>query len=285
MSTGGQHSPGVQRVLTALVAIPIALGANFWLPNTFFLGLCVLALAATSWEFGRLARHWAPSAPWAGLPILVTLAAAGLVIEGAWHAGRPVWLDGTAVLTVLLLLVVTAVMIGRGDVRDAAPTLGLLAFALPYFAVPAVAVGRLQAIDPWLLLLLLLIVWIGDSAAYYVGSAFGKRKLAPTISPNKSWEGAVGGFLGSVSVAAAWCALRSDGLDLTLLGIAAATAIAGQVGDLVESMVKRGAGVKDSSQLLPGHGGLYDRLDALLLAAPVFYLGIAWLRPNAIYGS
>lgn len=284
MASDGQRSPGVQRVLTALIAVPIALGANFWLPNSLFLGLCVAALAATSWEFGRLARHWAPSAPWGGLPVLVVIAGAGLAIEGDWHADRPAWLDGTAILAVLLLMVVTVVMLARSDVRDAAPTLGLLAFALPYFSVPAIAVGHLQAIDPWLLLLLFLIVWIGDSAAYYVGSAFGRTKLAPTISPNKSWEGAAGGFLASLGAAAAWCLLRSDGLDPTLLAITAVTAIAGQVGDLVESMVKRGAGVKDSSQLLPGHGGLYDRLDALLLAAPVFYLGTVWLRPVAVYG-
>ena len=133
---------------------------------------------------------------------------------------------------------------------------------MPYFAVPVAALVRLQQHDPWVLFLLLAIVWLGDTAAYYVGTRFGRHRLAPVVSPKKSWEGAIAGFLTSVASA--------------LLGIAALVAVASQLGDLAESLLKRGAGVKDSGELLPGHGGLWDRMDAMLFAAPVM-LVLLWL--------
>jgi phosphatidate cytidylyltransferase len=100
--------------------------------------------------------------------------------------------------------------------------------------------------------------------------------MAPSISPKKSWEGSVAGFATAVLAAAVWSVWRLGSLDGALVGVAACTAVAAQLGDLVESMIKRGAGVKDSGHLLPGHGGMFDRLDAMLFAAPVLLLGL-WL--------
>lgn len=116
-------------------------------------------------------------------------------------------------------------------------------------------------------------IWICDTAAFYIGSAFGKHKLFPRVSPNKSWEGAVGGFLFAVmgAVAAKYLVLSYLSLgSAIILGII--VGIFGQVGDLIESLIKRDAGVKDSSNLIPGHGGILDRFDSLLLVSPIVYL-------------
>jgi phosphatidate cytidylyltransferase len=119
-------------------------------------------------------------------------------------------------------------------------------------------------------LLLFAIIWIGDSAAFYVGRALGRHSLAAKVSPKKTIEGSAAGLIGSV-VAGVIGAFFLGESWLQVAGISAATAIAGQVGDLAESVLKRSAGVKDSSSILPGHGGILDRLDSLFFAAPVFY--------------
>ena len=109
-----------------------------------------------------------------------------------------------------------------------------------------------------------------------MGSRFGRHKMAPVISPKKSWEGAAAGFAIALIAAAVWSVARHGALRPGILALAALTAVAAQIGDLVESMIKRGAGVKDSGRVLPGHGGVLDRMDALLFAAPVLLLGV-WL--------
>ncbi|HYV85883.1 MAG TPA: phosphatidate cytidylyltransferase [Patescibacteria group bacterium] len=123
-----------------------------------------------------------------------------------------------------------------------------------------------------LVFLLFFVVWSSDMAAYYVGHAFGRRPMAPTVSPKKTMEGAAGGLLGAVAaafVARAWFIHRLTPADSLVLGIGLGAV--GMVGDLVESMLKRGAGVKDSARLVPGHGGILDRVDSLLYAAPLLY--------------
>ncbi len=132
----------------------------------------------------------------------------------------------------------------------------------------------MQRLDPWLLFLLYAIVWLGDTAAFYVGSAWGRHKMAPVVSPNKSWEGAIAGFLTGI------VADRAVELVAARRGAAGAadrwprsTAVAAQLGDLFESLLKRGVNVKDSGRLIPGHGGFFDRVDAMLFAGPVMLGG------------
>jgi phosphatidate cytidylyltransferase len=121
-----------------------------------------------------------------------------------------------------------------------------------------------------LLLFALVIVWVSDSAAYFAGKSIGKHALAPHLSPNKTWEGTIAGFLGSLTVGFAFARWLNVPL-VHLLGMAAVGNVAGQVGDLLESAYKRSAGIKDSGSLLPGHGGVLDRIDALILAIPVVW--------------
>ncbi len=124
-----------------------------------------------------------------------------------------------------------------------------------------------------LVLVLIAIVWLGDSGAYYMGSKFGKTKIAPSISPNKSLEGSVGGFIGSLLAAVLFkYMLIPNNYSLSrLLPVALLVAVVGQLGDLFESLLKRGASVKDSGVIVPGHGGLLDRLDSFVFSAPIFY--------------
>jgi phosphatidate cytidylyltransferase len=168
------------------------------------------------------------------------------------------------------------VLLAKTPLPEVFPALGAFAFGVPYFALPIASLYHIQRLDPWWLLLLMAIVWLGDTAAFYVGSRIGRNKLAPTVSPNKTWEGAVAGFATGLAATVAWSLWRLGEVDGRLLLIGAATAVAAQLGDLVESMIKRGAGLKDSGDLLPGHGGMLDRMDAMLFAAPVFLFGL-WI--------
>ena len=121
-------------------------------------------------------------------------------------------------------------------------------------------------------------IWICDSAACFLGTAFGKHKLFPRVSPNKSWEGAVAGFIFAIVAMIAAKAVVLDELNLTdavVIGFIIGTI--GQIGDLVESLIKRDAGVKDSSQLIPGHGGIFDRFDSLLFTSPAVYIYLYFL--------
>ncbi len=268
----------MKRLLTAAVAIPLALAAVFGLPAAGFLLVVVVLIELAVVEYVGLGRRIAPGAPLAVLWIVVPVAAlaAGQGVLG-WLPELPAWDVTVAAVVAVPLGFGSLALFARTPPAVAVGGLGLLAFGLPYFVVPIVSLSHLQSRDPWLLLLLLAIVWLGDSAAFYLGSRWGRRKLAPVMSPNKSWEGAIAGLVASVVAALLWCLLRDEPVSPALLVLAAVTALAAQIGDLVESMFKRAAGVKDSGTLLPGHGGVLDRVDALLLAAPVWHLGLRYL--------
>lgn len=266
----------MQRLLTAAITVPLVLAAAFLLPGSL---VFVFAAAMLDWaalEYVRIVRGRAPHLkPWL-LLVLVPLAALALTLALDPGRQRGLPLELLAATMLLSVGLGTLVLLSRTPLEESLTTLGIFGFGIPYFALPIASLHQLQRSNPWLLFLLFAIVWLGDTAAYYVGSRLGRHKMAPVISPKKSWEGAAAGLVTGLVAAAAWSVWRLGRLHPGVLLLAAATAVAAQVGDLVESMIKRGAGIKDSGSVLPGHGGMLDRLDALLFAAPVMLMG-AWL--------
>jgi len=158
------------------------------------------------------------------------------------------------------------------------PAAGISSSGLLFVALPlsyAVRLHGVGALGPWILLFALVITWVGDTAAYFVGRAIGKSPLAPQLSPKKTWEGAIAGMAAALLVG--W--LLSTRINVpapVVLGLAAVGNVAGQAGDLLESAFKRSAGVKDSGTILPGHGGVLDRIDALILTIPVVWYYWIW---------
>jgi phosphatidate cytidylyltransferase len=193
--------------------------------------------------------------------------------------------DLTAPVTEALALALLIVCAFRSPVNRVLADTACSVFGLIYIGLSMSSLYLLSTQDngPSLLLFLFLVVWSGDIAALYIGRAFGKRRLAPMLSPNKTWEGSIASVCGSVGITALllWVAqtltahsveaLFYPGTLAHWLSLAVIVNIGAQVGDLVESAIKRGAGVKDSGHLLPGHGGMLDRIDALLLAAPLLW--------------
>jgi phosphatidate cytidylyltransferase len=174
----------------------------------------------------------------------------------------------------LFVLGITALTLWtRRPLVEALPAAGISASGLLLVAFPLTFAVRLHAMSdegPRILLFALVIIWVGDTVAYFVGRAIGKHPMAPHLSPKKTWEGTVASFVGSLLVAVVFARWVSVPLP-HLLALAALGNLAGQAGDLLESAYKRSAGVKDSGGLLPGHGGVLDRIDALILAIPVVW--------------
>jgi phosphatidate cytidylyltransferase len=263
----------IPRLLTAAVGIPVMLAGIFLLNGAWFFLFAASFITWAAREYVAMARPRAPHAPLPVLLVLVPLAGLAMILSLDPEREQQMLL---ALGTLLSVGVGSMVLLSRTPLEETMESLGILGFGLPYFAVPLACIYRLHHADPWLVFLLLGMVWLGDTAAFYVGSRFGRHKMAPTISPKKSWEGAAAGFVTGLAAAAVWSVWRRGRLEPVLLALAALTAAAAQVGDLFESMLKRGVGVKDSGHVLPGHGGVLDRCDALLFAAPVLQLG-AWL--------
>jgi phosphatidate cytidylyltransferase len=258
----------MKRVLTALVAASLAIAAILLLESDAFFWVALVLGFGCAIEYLALGRRMHAVLPrW---PLLLAFAAVSL----AWRFPRPEVPALPFVLLAAMPGLFAVVLLRRGSTPGAAVgALGWLAFGLPYLALPMGSLYELHRSSPRLLLLLLVSVWVNDSVAFWVGSTWGRRKLAPHLSPKKTWEGAVGGLLGGAAAALLGLSLwGTAGTPRWALGwLLVAAVAAAQVGDLVESMLKRAAGVKDSGALLPGHGGLLDRLDAIILAVPVFY--------------
>lgn len=267
----------MKRVSTAVVAAALAVAALLLLDSAWVFVLLVALALGEGTELILLARRVHPQTPL--LPFLMLVAAAAT----AWLAAWPPFpiLPLILVSGAPLLFAVLALPRAGGD-RGAVGSVGWQSFGLPYLVLPVWSLFELHRMDPGLLLLFLASIWANDSAAFLVGSRWGRHKLAPRLSPGKTWEGAVAGLVAAaaVSLATIWWVNEEPRWRLWALFVAAA--VAAQVGDLVASMLKRAAAVKDSGRLLPGHGGLLDRLDAIILAAPVFYLllGLLGLSPD-----
>ena len=279
----------LKRVLFAVVAIPIV-GVAIWFGDAPLAILLSIVSALAAWEYVRLAQATGakPMMEWT-----VILAA---LIPLAVHAARLGYgIPRLSMVALLVPVLLTTALWTRGSegkpLGAVAATLfgawyagGLLAFVygLRYhrFAVGALAGTILVALP-------LVLTWLNDSGAFVFGKRFGKKKLMPSVSPGKTWAGAIGAL--GVTIVSTWVLMRyvvgpNTGLGLSIWGVivfGAAISIAAQVGDLAESLLKREAGVKDSSTLIPGHGGVLDRTDSLLFTVPVAYVLIdllVWFR-------
>jgi phosphatidate cytidylyltransferase len=256
-----------KRVLTAVVAGALAIAAVLLLRSPVVFWVVLALLAGCAFEYTALARRVEPGFPRALLVIAVPAVAIAWLLPA--ETSPPALPFQLLAFAPLLIAVVS---LAAPTPKSGAASLAWASFGLPYLVLPVWAIYELHRLHPRLLLVLLVSVWVNDSAALLTGSLLGRHKLAPRLSPNKTWEGSIGGFLGAAAVA--WGGLAWLGADhprWRLLVVFLVAALAAQLGDLVESMLKRAAGVKDSGHLLPGHGGLLDRLDAIILAGPVFY--------------
>lgn len=271
---------------TAIVGIPLVIGAvvvGGWL----FTAFCALLAATGAWEYARMSAHKGSGA----IAAVSIPASAALVLASPLHhpAAAPglayAGLVAASVMASLLALMIrprTSAVQALGATAAAIAYPGVLFLFLDavrnmfYLAAPHTADG-IRAADlsgMYLMACVFASIWACDSVAYFVGRAIGKHKIAPRLSPKKSWEGALAGLLGAAAAFAGmaqWLFPQTvspaEGLLLgTLIGIV------GPVGDFAESMLKRDAGIKDSSHLIPGHGGVLDRFDSALFAAPVVVL-------------
>jgi phosphatidate cytidylyltransferase len=271
-----------QRVLTAIILLAILLPALFWPSAVPFAVVTLVLIAAGAWEWGRLNGLQQGSSVAVALACLLACAA-------SWYSGmlgRPLlvlWILAGGLWVLAGAWLLRAGVAGWPAIPKTIRVIGgVLALWLTWLAV-----AQAREIGVNFLLSVLVLVWVADIFAYFAGRTFGlkftKSKLAPGISPGKSWEGVWGGMVGVVVLAVAWTALdghyqaavpslysrlAAQGWWLLALGALFLAAMS-VVGDLVESLVKRSAGVKDSSGLLPGHGGVLDRVDALLPTLPL----------------
>jgi phosphatidate cytidylyltransferase len=311
----------MKRVLTAVALIPVVLLLVFKASILFFAPAIGLITIFGLKEYlgiveaaGIKAIRW-PTYIFGLLPIVAILAiTAPLVFDPPYRRAiyspyEPDMLSIWAAVFTAAPLIYGAVLVFRKDMRGGLASVAASMFGLFYIALPLSLLIDLRGnpLRCFLIVFILFSVWAGDIAAYYVGKNFGKRKLAPVVSPNKSWEGAIASSLASLIVAALvfkyqyelrsffsvpfgifWgsVGIPPPGFPWThviLLGLF--TNVFAQLGDLFESALKRGAGVKDSGTLLPGHGGILDRIDALLFAIPfvVCYVGIAVIVANIFH--
>lgn len=257
------------RVLSALVLLPIVVGTVWFLPPIGTMVLALIAAALAFVEYAALAASLGATVPRAipGAAVLGVCAALG----SGWPVVEVILM--TAVITIASTAVGTA-RLGPEVLRDGATAI----FPAIYIGLPLGALAAVRATaGREAVLLIMAVIVISDSAQYYTGRAFGARPLAPTISPKKTREGAIGGIVfGTLAFAigARWVFPSAPALLVILAG--ASIAALGIVGDLFESLLKRSAGVKDSGSIIPGHGGVLDRIDSWLFAAPVYYVFVRY---------
>lgn len=243
----------------------VFLTALFWLPRMGLAALAAVIVAAGGHEWARLCRLGGAAA---GLYAALAAGAFALLVaanetSAAFVAAAMFW------LLVVPLWLARGVQAGQ---RAALLVSGFLVL------VPAAL--ALVTLSPTQVLVVLVLVWVADTAAYFVGRAWGRRKLAPSISPGKTWEGAAGGVGAAVAYAIILAAFTAGGAGALVLAAAGALAAISIVGDLFESAAKRQAGVKDSGALLPGHGGILDRIDSATATLPLAALLLPWMRAN-----
>jgi phosphatidate cytidylyltransferase len=293
----------IKRIATAVVLIPIVLLLVLRAPVALVAIVTAALALATVHEFLKLVEAYGVQPlrrPTYGFVILFFL----LLMFGV-GADKPllsteIFGIAAAFAATIAAFVFLTIAMRRADLSTGYPAAAAAAFAFAYIALPLAMLVQLrqQWAGAFLILYLLLVVWAGDIFAYFVGSSIGRHLMSPRISPKKTWEGAVASMIASLAVGELlfyyatqlstrfleWGLIqRRDGIFslekpalLPVLLLTAALNVAAQLGDLVESLIKRGANVKDSGTILPGHGGMLDRIDALLFAAPVLWFYAAW---------
>jgi phosphatidate cytidylyltransferase len=282
-----------KRLLTGAILIPVVVAIVWWAPLGVVAILATVVAALALMEFFVLAEQ-SGSHPYP----FWTLISSSAIFFAQWASvqSRTWRLSGdlrlmrlSPVLAPPLELVLLVFVVGlaltvfssKRPLKNALGDMGASVTAVIFIALPLSTTIRLVAVDvlgPKLLLFALALVWAGDTLAYFVGKYFGRRQMAPSLSAKKTWEGAAANLIGSLIVGAAFAGpLRIDPRQCMIM--AGLANVAGQIGDLLESAYKRSAGVKDSGTLLPGHGGVLDRIDALILAAPA-----VWYYFNLVIG-
>jgi phosphatidate cytidylyltransferase len=257
----------MKRVLTALLLIPAVYLVVFFTPVMVVRGVLALGALLCLREFFLLSRFRGFE------PFAVLGYGAGALLVVAPRLPEPAFL--IVVCIVLLVLGLNPSRRIEAVFGSAAATL----LGVVYVCGPFALAGMLYAASPHWLFLVLLLAWVGDSAAFFVGRAIGRHKLAPSISPGKTWEGAIASALFAAAAGVAYL-LYFEPAPVgvaTAIGFSLSVNAAGQLGDLAESALKRSARMKDSGTLLPGHGGMLDRMDNFLFAAPTAYLWLLWL--------
>ncbi|PUE09548.1 phosphatidate cytidylyltransferase [Limnohabitans sp. T6-5] len=279
-----------QRIITALAMLAVLLPALFASNPWPFMGLTMLLIAAGAWEWGRL-NGMGTLGSWLGAGICLALC--GMALQSDWHLHSPpqIWLVAGGFWVLLGAWMIHRGVAGWGRwPQNLRWFVGLFLLMLAWLAM---AQARHRGVN--FLLSVLVLVWAADVFAYFFGRAFGGRwfavKLAPGISPGKSWEGVLGGMFGVGLIAWIWAGVDSalavshlsffsllfrQGWWIAVPALLFMSAMS-VVGDLVESLVKRSAGMKDSSALLPGHGGILDRVDALLPTLPLAMMLLTWI--------
>jgi phosphatidate cytidylyltransferase len=269
-----------QRIITAVLIVLALFAALAYLSVPALSGVFALAVLMAAWEWANLSGF----ASRAGRSIYVAVCALGMALL-AWQSGlyaeqnflvlREIFI-AACLWWAIALLWVKAYPLSSGlwGSKGARSVMGLLVL------VPAwLALSYLRSLPEGVYLILVVIglVVAADVGAYFTGRAFGKAKLAPAVSPGKSWAGFWGGLASCLTLMAILWRIWPDGMPISLpaaLGLALVTGLASVLGDLLESMIKRHRGIKDSGNLLPGHGGIMDRIDSITAAAPVFALGL-----------
>jgi len=293
----------IKRIATAVVLIPIVLLLVLRAPVPLVAAVTAVVALLTVAEFLRLTESFGVQPlrkPTYGAVVLFFI----LLMLNAGQEKPLLSTDifgvAAAFAATIVAFVFLSIAMRRENLATGYPAAAASTFGFAYIALPLAMLVQLrqQWAGAFLILYLLLVVWSGDIFAYFVGKSMGRHLMAPRISPKKTWEGAAASLIASLAVGGSlfyyasqvstaflqWGLIqRRDGMFglerpalLPILLLTAALNIAAQLGDLVESLIKRGAGVKDSGSILPGHGGMLDRIDALLFAAPVLWIWAAW---------
>jgi len=274
------------RVITAAVLIPFVLATTFWLPPVSLLVLAVVAAFCTGWEAMAIAAP-CPAVIDGPERALGAALAAAVCVGATWAAVRmPVAL--AAAFPAVFLVVMVVLVLRPREIATFSARATAMAFVPLYLGLGLATLPVFRYIRPdtggrWVILTMT-IAFGADTTAYFGGRFLGRHRLHERVSPKKTWEGSIAGLLGSagaVALAVAWYLPELEWVDVAVLAPVAGTL--GQFGDLFESALKRSVGVKDSGTLLPGHGGLFDRIDALLPTALVVF-AYAWFRGHLAFG-